>query len=335
MKQEEAVQTGPYIHASDNIEEIRFPSQGDVDRSFTVIIASHAHEEPDDVSRAGIAILDNDNSKVVFDGLLSGKDPESPLMTFRFASIPSLNWAQFNKLCRENPRYCGDIEDIDTPEEEPMEGNFDRQAALGLMPQLDARSVFIREISANRDVPYKFPPLDREGMAQEICRHKIFVEQNGPRSHIAWDIRMNMNWNRTGRIKDLGGINPEQDANWRHTIENQPELTSRACADAISPYVSGPTHTLDMEKFPCEFEQVGENGGFLILKKFCGYYMSATRDMSFPDRILRLNDAQLEALWVTCRVMDQDLSLESRLRDMEYQMHIMRRSFEAGQLELA
>jgi len=326
---------GPYTYTEGNLEDIRFASSGDVDRSFTVLIADHADDRMADGARAGIVVLDNDNSCVVFDGLYSDLPVKSVQVMFRFADIVSLPWDAFAEACRTNPRYGGGISDIDTPAELPGPGNLDRQSALGLAAILDARSPYIRALSEDPEVPYAFPPMDREGMASEICRHLMYVDPQGPWSHIAWDIRMNMGWNRTGRMRGLPPMDSGHDADWRHTVENDPDVVRNACAEALSVYVDAPTSILDMEEFPCEFAVAGRNGGFLILKKFCGLHMGATRDVSIADRILKLNDDRLEALWVACRVLDEDLSPENRRRDMEYQMHLARRAFEQGTLTSA
>lgn len=332
MDTTEIAQTGPYAHVAENIAEVRFTSRHDVDRSFTVLIADHAIDDPENEEKAGIAVLDNDNAVVVFDGLCGSSGARGTAIMFRFAHLSSMNWKDFSAACRNNPRYRGGIEDIDAVCEEPAAGNLARQAALGLSvsPEADSRSAFIRALSEDPDVPYKFPPSTRDSMVEEICRHFMYVENNGLRSHIGWDIRMNMNWNRTGRIKGETPMNPEHDFNWRHNVEQEPEVTQRALDSAMTPYTNGATCILDMDEFPCEFAQVGSKGGFLVLRKFCGLHMSATRDVSMFDRLMRLNDDQLEGLWVTCRVLDQDLSRQERMRTMEYEMHLQRKAFEEG-----
>ncbi len=324
--------TGPYAHVAENITEVRFTSRHEVDRSFTILIADHALEDPEDEEREGIAVLDNDNSRVVFDGLMGTSGARGTAIMFRFAHLSSMTWEDFSAACRSNPRYRGGIEDIDTPRDEPAAGNLASQAALGLSisPDTDSRSDFIRALSEDPDVPYKFPPSSRDSMIEEICRHLMYVENNGLRSQIGWDIRMNMNWNRTGRIKGAEPMNSDQDFNWRHNVEQEADVTQIALRNAMLPYTNGVTCILEMEEFPCEFAQVGRKGGFLVLRKFCDLHMSATRDISMFDRLMRLNDDQLEGLWVTCRVLDQDLSREERMRTMEYQMHLQRKIFEKG-----
>jgi hypothetical protein len=322
------VQTGPYAHAESRSEEVRFASSGDLDRSFTVLIADRYLPDPSNADRTGIAVLDNDNAKVVFDGLCAGNAASSIPMVFRFADLTSMKWEAFAEMCRTNPNYRGGIPDIDTPTDLPDPGNIDRQSALGLTTTKDARSEFIKSLSQDPELPYIFPHADRDAMEADICRHFMYVDPVGPWRHIGWDIRMNMGWNRTGRLKGGADLNSQFDADWRHTVENDPSVTQNASREFMAPYLSGPTGILDMDEFPCEFELAGKNNGFLILKKFCGFHMGATQDMSIADRILKLTDDRLEALWVACRVLDEDLSPDNRRREMEQQMHLARVAFE-------
>lgn len=327
-------QKGPYSYEEGNIEEIRFRSTGDVDRSFTALIVDHVTDDPASHHRRGIAILDNDNQKIVFDGLYADQPQSSILVTFRFASLTSLDWEEFSQLCRDNSRYHGGIADIDLITDAPNPGNQSHQAALGLLPSQDIRSDFIKAISEDPDTPYSFPPIDREGMEEEICRHLMYVEPAplGNSSYIAWDIRMNSGWNRTGRIRGDAGVDPSHDADWRHTVENDESIVKQACQDALSVYLEGSCAIMDMEDYPCEFGVAGKNGGFLILKKFSNSHMRATQDVGIPRRMEGFMDEEVEALWVICRVLDEDLSFENRRKDMEHQMHLARVAYESGNL---
>lgn len=329
------ITTGPFAHAPQNIEEVRYPSTGDVERSFTIIIAEHAIEDPADQTRRGIAILDNDNATIIFDGLCSGICPKGPALTIRLAAIASMNWREFSRMCRENPRYRDGTRDIDEPVDEPENGNLTRQAALGLniSPSSDARSNFVREISADRHVPYKFPPINRAGMTAEICRHKMFQQAPHCSAHLAWDIQFPKRWNRTGRIEGLRKMDSAEDSNWRHMVDSNPEITRRAQMNVIEPFTLIPTCILDMTAYPCEFERVGENGADLILKKFAGRFMPSTRDIDMPTRLKRMNDASVEALWVVCRVLDADLSPASMVSQAEFEMHNLRCAYEDGNLD--
>lgn len=324
--------TGPYAHDAGATEEVRFASQGDVERSFTIILADHATQEPENPNKRGIAILDNDNAEVVLDGMTGPGGPDSPAMQFRFAHICAMDWAEFSAMCRENERYRGGIADLDDAFPIPAEGNPYRQAALGLRlpPEKDTRSEFVRALSEDPEVPYTFPANGREGMTEEICRHLMFIERGGLKNHIAWDIRMNFSWNRTGRIRGGTPVDGGHDYNWRHMVETEPDVTRMAASEALAPYLESACFVLDMEEFPCRFELAGRNKGFLTLKTFCGNHMSATRDVSIEDRLLRLNDAQLEGLWVVCRVLDEDLSRENRTQEMSHQMHLLRMRFDKG-----
>lgn len=330
------VQTGPYAHKAELKEEIRFTSVGDVERSFTILIADHAIGSPEDETRRGIAILDNDNASVVLDGICEKRDPYGLATRIRFADIGTMDWKAFSAYCRSAETFRGDQPDIVEPCDLPRNGDVLRQAALGLNidPSKDNRSTAVKALSENPDVPYRFPLADRDRMTAEICRHLMFIENGGQKSHIAWDIRMQKGWNKTGRIKGGTAVNAEFDSDWRHTIETNPHLSKRACAQAIAPFITAPMDVFDNGKFPCEFQLIGRNKGFLILHKFCGNFMLATRDVSMCDRLMRLRDDEIEALWVTCRVLDYDLSQPMRAAALEAQMHDMRLAYERGTLEI-
>lgn len=329
MSIENYLQRGPYLYRPGNIEELRFASSGEVDRSFSILISEKIADPASSVASSGITVLDNDNLKVVFDGLYGSDEYTGAQVLIRFYSLVSMSWADFAEFCRNNAGYRGEIEDINSKAQVPSSGSPENQISLGLSPIKDARSEFVRAISDDEGIPYSFPVMDRDGMMFEICRHLMYIDPKTPWcQNIAWDIRMNMNWNRTGRLRNMTEMDREQDADWRHMVENDPEIIREACEKSISAYVSQPVHILDMEQYPCEFETAGKNNGFLILKKFCGFHINATHDISIADRVMRLSDDAIEALWVACHVLDKDLSPEERRHDMEYQMHLSRMSFE-------
>lgn len=319
--------TGHYRYAKKNCEEIRFISSNGLDRSFTILIVedyigdSEAADE-----HKGIAVIDNDNNRVVFDGLYAEYATSSPCVVFKVADFTSANWTLFSKMCREHKNYKGGIRDIDTATPNPDQGNIDRQLKLGLTPQ-DIRSDFTKSISQDPKNPYSFPCRNRIGMEADICDHFTYVAPRGP-AHLGWDIRMNIKWNRTGYKKGGTPLDRQYDASWRHTIKNNASVIKDAGDRLIAPYVSGPIGILDQDTFLCDFEIVGKNSGFIILKKFCGFHMGGSKDISIADRIFRLSDTQLEALWVACYVMDEDLCVENRRSQMQTQMEIARLDFE-------
>jgi hypothetical protein len=328
MGSDQLARTGPYFHHQDRICEVRFTSEGDTERSFSVLVAEGYEGVEDPSEHLGLAVLDNDNEMVVFDGLASDKPASSAVMIFRLAHFESMDWSEFSETCRNNPRYRGGIPDIDKRTRIPQAGNPARQAALGLTREMneDIRSDFLKSLHDDPETPYSFPPIDRMGIEEEICRHFCFVERN--KSHIAWDIRMNMSWNRTGRMRDGTETNPEFDYDWRTMVRDDPNVIEEACKAVLEPYISGPSVILDMEEYPCEFRLIGKNKGFLIIEKFAGYFMSATRDISLASRLERLNDREIEALWGIIRVMDEDTSRQQRIHAMEQQMHLSRLEME-------
>lgn len=320
--------SGGYRHRADRISEIRFPSEGHLERSFSVLISEP--ESKDDGQIGGLAILDNDNMRVVMDGLDVNRPSGIVGQSLRKAFIETMDWDEFSAFCRLRKEYIPGIVDIDTPRHKPLEGNYLRQSALGLTldPEKDCRSTFLKELSDDPDVPYVFPPSSIDMMRTEICRHLFFVAKNGLKSELAWDIRMNITWNRTGRVIGMPAVQAENDLNWRHEVSAGSEILAEACRAALEPYLSGPVEILDMEGYPAEFGLAGKNKGFLVLRKFAGHHMSITRDMTMADRLTKLRDDQLEALWACVKVMDVETSEENRARQMELEMHHLRVAYE-------
>lgn len=321
--------TGGYLHAADDIKEIRFPVSGKTDRSFTILKAVRAKESqsPD---HAGIAILDNDNGLVVVDGIQSAEGNDCPSLAFKMALITSMEWREFARFCRSQPRYRGGIQDIDRANKCPLPGDPIRQSSLGLTPtaKSDARSDFFRDLSENPDVPYEFPAMSLEQMSDEICRHPTFVENGGISARICWDIRLNFSWNRTGRVKDGPQMSDAYDLYWRHEVSENPLILERAKNGALSEFLKPDAIVLGLEEFPCTFSLAGSKKGFLTLDRFAGCSMCATRDIDIAGRILRLRDNELEALWAILRVMDVETEEQHRRHTMEWQMHLQRRAFE-------
>ena len=320
------LQRGPFEYAPANIRELRFASAGEVDRSFTVLIASRVLDDFLQRNNTGIAVFDNDNDKVVFDGLHGHRTSGSKAMLDRLDSLAALDWTGFSNACRVNRHYCGGIADIDINCPLPNSGDSNAQQALGINPIIDNRSDFIRELANVPDVPYDLPSMERIEMFREINAHLMFREED--RTYLAWDIRLNMKWNKTGHMDGMPALEKRHDKAWSHLVETDPTIIQEACREVMSVYVDAPTSILDMEEFPCEFILVGRNNGFLGLQKFHGQHMEAIEGQNISDLISDFNDAEIEALWVICRVLNDDLSAVNRSQDMEYQMHLLRRQWE-------
>lgn len=326
MSSEALRKTRSYFQHASRKEEVRFASSGDVERSFSLLaIDDIGGNETGDLKR-GIAVIDNDNLRVVLHGLDADKVNTDILVMLRIADLQTMEWHEFSEFCRKHPFYRGGISDIDHWTKTPHPGNAQNQKSYGFAFDLrnDIRSDLLRDLDENPEVPYSFPAIDRQGIEAEICSHLLFTERNGRRSHIAWDIRMNMSWNRTGRIRNGTYIDPVTDHDWNQLILDDPDIIKLACTQAIADYTRGRTTILDMEEYPCEFRRIGSKKGFLIIENFAGHFLFATPDISIPERLVRLNDKEIEALWAITKVMDYETSRQMRIAEMEYQMHLLR-----------
>lgn len=326
MSSEALRKTRSYFQHASRKEEVRFASSGDVERSFSLAVIDDSCIDERCELKRGIAIIDNDNLRIVLDGLDADKVNTAILVMLRIADFQTMEWQEFSEYCRKNPLYRGGIPDIDHWTKAPHPGNPQNQTFSGLAFDLhnDIRSDLLRDLDEDPEVPYSFPAIDRQGIEAEICSHLLFTERNGRRSHIAWDIRMNMSWNRTGRIRGGTYIDPITDHDWNQLLEDDPEIIKLACKKAIAEYTSGRTAILDMEEYPCEFRRIGNNMGFLIIDNFAGHFLFATPDISIPERLARLTDREIGALWAVVRVMDFETSRQMRITEMEYQMHLLR-----------
>ncbi|MFX4300197.1 hypothetical protein [Pseudosulfitobacter pseudonitzschiae] len=307
-------------------EEVRFESSGSVERSFSILVIEKQKSADAPDLKPGIAVIDNDNLSVVLQGIDADR-MENPILTMlRVAELQTMEWQDFSEYCRNHPSYRGAAPDIDQWSKLPHPGNLQNQRSIGLAnDQLqDIRSDFLRSLDDDPDVPYSFPAIDRDSIEQEIASHLRFNERNGRRSHIAWDIRMNMNWNRTGRLRGGTDVNPVHDHDWARLINDESEIIEIACQRATQDYTNGMISILDMEEYPCEFRRIGKNNGFLIIESFAGIYLFATPDIDISERLIRLSDPQIEALWAIVRVMDFETSRIARTLEMEYQMHLLR-----------
>lgn len=319
-----------YFDHAVQVEEIRFPSSGDVDRSFSLLVLKGPVGEGPRILAKGIAIFDNDNLCILVDGI-DGERADNPFLTMmRIAEFQTMEWQEFSETCRKHPRYRSGISDVDLWVKSPHPGNLQNQASIGAVidPSSDMRTEFLMALDEDPEVPYSFPAIDRTGIEEELCRHFRFEERNGRRTHIAWDIRMNMNWNRTGRIRNGVMLDPESDHDWTQLILEDASIVRNACSRAVAPYTDVPTTFLDMEEYPCEFRRIGTHKGYLIIENFAGHFLFSTPDITIRERLIRLNDDEILALWAIIRVMDEETSRAMRISEMEYQMHELRVEFE-------
>lgn len=234
--------TGPYTHAPGMQHEVRFPTAGRVERSFTIVFATGYLNRPADTNAAGIAILDNDNGRVVTDGIrpLRGfVDEDGPAAMIALQAFAGMRWDAFSKACRESSRYRGGIEDIDQAADMPHSGNPDLQISMGLIEKQpdDPRTTLMREVHASAFIPYDFPARTRAEMETEILSR---AKSRGSEIAPEWAVLPDGQWNRTGRIRGGELIDPGFDHDWTTHVTRNPSVLVEAARRFASSYPAFP-----------------------------------------------------------------------------------------------
>lgn len=179
------VRTGPYLHQPAFKQHISFKTEGDVDRSFTILIAAAVQDNAIHLDRNGIVVIDNDNWAVLADEIQpqsSGIRGASGEQRKAFEAIASLNWTEFTHLLHSCENFRQDVAaDIATRSETPSTGNATRQIALGLRKadDIDLRDDFLRAIHAAGD--YNFPRATRRSMINDLLMHPSVETREGRR----------------------------------------------------------------------------------------------------------------------------------------------------------
>lgn len=325
--------TGPYVHAPENIAFISFETEGETPRSFSILIAESMIVEGRTYPANGIAILDNDNVSIVFDRAyeqdVTGKGPSRDQRT-AFNFIQALGWREFSYFCRTRDGYRGAIADIDSRQPVPDPGHRDNQLRIGALDPafVDNRNALIRSLHAQPELPYSFPRASRDSMVNEIMAHLVHYGREGT-SHLAWDIRMNFPWNKTGKIitngeNDGEEVDPAFDAKWLATLRHDTEIFEKACDNCIRPFVDSGFSPFEIEEVRADLRVAGANGGFIALRSFNDTDMGFTTQEELHGKLTAMDDATVMNLWMTVRTLDIDLSREVRGNDMALQLNSIR-----------
>ncbi|MEP3666561.1 MAG: hypothetical protein ABJN42_07490 [Roseibium sp.] len=327
------VLTGPYIHNPDNIAFVSFETEGETPRSFSILIAEGMIFEGEEYPANGIAVLDNDNVAIVFDQAyeqdVNGQGPSRDQRT-AFNFLQALGWQEFSYFCRTRDTYRNGIEDIDVKTAIPNEGNRESQVRIGALDPafIDNRSDLIRSLNASPDLPYAFPRASRESMVTEIMAHDVFYSEGGSPSSLAWDVRMNFDWNKTGRIVDGEEVCQTMDDKWDAEMRDNKSIFDAACDACLDPFISSNFSPFEIEDMEAELDVRGGNNGFVALKKY------NDQDMTFSDidelhgKLETLSDEDIMGLWLTVRTLDVDLSRDVRAADLAVQLNESRAELE-------
>lgn len=330
--------TGPFLHDPRHKADISFDSAGDVPRSFTVVLAQGLLATAGREAASGIAIIDNDNGRVVCDGIqaTSGTDGRpNATQLMAFALLPEMDWHAFSNYCRGHASYRGGIEDIDKALSLPHGGSRSRQVELGLIrPNFsDIRPIALREINSISAMPYRFPVSSRKAMINEILPRLHYRAQDGSRA-LAWDIRMNFKWNASGHVEGGEAVERSMDRRWAAQSDRDGDAFKQACDQSLQPFVVAPFVALDLDPSrAAELDVRGDNGGFLVLSSFAGRDMTFSGPRELEDKLDAMSDDDLSMLWATARILDVDLSKGVRGAEMALAMNEVRAALEVEWLE--
>lgn len=323
--------TGPYAHEPDMCREIRFATAGPVERSFSIVFATGCVTRPEDKAARGIAVLDNDNARVVTDGLrpVRGEPDESdPVATIAIEVVANMDWNTFARTCRSSSRFRGGISDIDILSDIPDAGDANAQISLGLIDKVpsDIRTALMRDAHVSEQVPYTFPPMNRRRMeAEVISAAKSNEDSVGP----GWKVLPEDGWNRTGRVHGKPLPDPGLDHDWRVQVTRTPSVLVEAARRFAEPYTQAPSEIMGLgplAKAECAFSDDAD----LFLTRLGEQSVTAPTMDAFRTRVREMEDDQLVHLWAACRVMAEDLSVEELRENLPYHVHDLRQEFEAS-----
>lgn len=316
---------GPYFHRKEARVDLRFDSVGSSPRSFTVLVADAVAKGPDN-AKAGLAVYDNDNDRIVMDGL--NRQPNTQLglsldQKIVLALMTEMTWGQFSSYVRKHPSYRGGVADIDSAQGVPAPGNMERQVALGLIEEgySDIRPAVLREVHADRELPYTFPPASRAAIIADLAAHTLF-KTGDDRDMLAWDVRMNFAWNRSGRIEGQDAVDDRFDSRWAKESGNASDIFAQACETALKPYLAEPFKVLDLDdSLPIELDVMGGRGGFVVLKSVNGTALRGKGPQGLATALDALDDQTLTQVWAATRILDVDFSRSVRKEIMTDLLH--------------
>ena len=239
--------TGQFLHEQAYKQTLFFKGEGDVPRSFTVLVALATKADRNantDLTRNGIAIIDNDNWRIVADKCLqqpSGLKGASREQCKLFEDLAAMDWSEFSSFCRSQSTYRAGSPDLDNRAAVPATGDAHNQAQLGLRKAevADDRTDFVRALHETGE--YNLPRTSRDGMVKDLMMRQSQLVR-GTRM-LSWDVGMNYAWDRSGRVEGGEDIGANFDSTWDREMEDNPEHLRAACDRAVAPYVAAVSYT--------------------------------------------------------------------------------------------
>lgn len=282
------------------------------------------------MTRNGIAVIDNDNWRIVVDRCLpqaSGLKGASRQQRHTFEKIKEMDWAEFSQFCRAQATYRAGSPDIDQRAPIPAAGNEYNQVKLGLRAPTvnDDRTDFLRALHESGD--YNLPPTSRDGMIKELMMRQS-QEVRGKRM-LSWDVGMNYDWDRSGHVEGGEDLGANFDRQWAQEMEANPSILRTACDRAVAPYVAPGFNVLELgESASCELNIGGAGDKYLMLGSFAGQDMSFATFRELREKLSSMETSELVDLWATVRVLDKDLNRQNRAHDVAWELNAIRASLE-------
>ncbi|WP_027234422.1 hypothetical protein [Leisingera caerulea] len=321
--------TGQFLHEGGLKHHLFFEGEGEVPRSFTVLIALgyKANEQENlDLGRNGIAVIDNDNWRIVADSCLqqaSGLKGASREQRKLLAEIREMDWQSFVSFCRSQKTYRAGSPDLDQAASQPDCGSIGNQVQLGLrhMEEVDERSEFVKTLHETGE--YNLPKVSRDGMIKDLMIRQSQEADAG--RMLSWDIGMDFKWDSSGHIDGGQDLSAQLDTRWRRAMRDEPEILSDAVQRAMAPYTSDGFNVLDLgESAACDLKFGGPDDRYLMLSAFGGQDMSFGSFRELNTKLKNLATEDLLNLWTTVRVLDKDLSRSCRSYDVAWELNAIR-----------
>lgn len=304
--------TGSYLHRPEDIRRISFSLADGDRRSFTLLVAAAQVQGATHVDRNGICIIDNDSRAVICEGFMVGKGRggnASPEQIAILDRLTQMEWAEFSEFCKTCPSYRGNLSD----------------------DCRDNRDDFLKGLDGVEG--YRFPRTTREGMISEILGHATWTDISG-RKLLAWDIRMNFPWDKSGRVDGGEELCRSQDARWKKAIEGNSKAFRKACEKTLEPFLDSNFRVLDGDDdMICNLDVAGSHGGWLVLRSLGGQDLRMASQTDFAAFLATASDTVIRNIWATLRALNVDLSRKNRVQMMSWTLNQMRAEMEAVWLE--
>lgn len=304
--------TGTFLHRPEDIRRISFALPDGDKRSFTLLVAVAQVQGATHVDRNGICIIDNDSRAIICEGFMVGKGRggnASPEQIVILDRLTAMGWEEFSEFCRTCPSYRGNLS-------EDCRDNRD-----DLLKGLDGVE------------GYRFPRTTREGMIAEILAHGTWTDAAG-RKLLAWDIRMNFAWDKSGRVDGGEELCRSQDARWKKKVEGNSKLFRQACEKTLKPFLSPDFRILDGDAdMACDLDVAGSHGGWLVMRALGGQDLRMASGAALAAFLAEASDAVVRNIWATLRTLNVDLSRRNRVQMMSWTLNEMRAELESVWLE--